>query len=285
MKLKFQTAINLAALSILFLASMSMAKADVRTKEINGENQIALYYSDKSATAYGIEKVNKKLMEVGVRVSLVDIPEKARPILRISKHRALTIEESEKLIRFFHLGRRELVDQILEAGRAPEMHRGGYLQTSEKGVSPYPKVYDMMSLDNKTTVFLQHKFGKLHVNSSEAGVGIDEVMTIVSGGPYTWFFVFEDNVVGKLHFGKVSENAKAWRISYPGLVPHGGYFDSPDGLVVAYAHGPEHFVMRYKDESVEGYETLGDNPWIDFTNEEPVLLASPKTVRNAMVSR
>ncbi|MCB1801224.1 MAG: hypothetical protein KDI82_06015 [Gammaproteobacteria bacterium] len=233
---------------------------------------MALYYSDGSRPDYGIQSVNRRLLEIGVRVSQVAIPENAKPILKQSVRRALSQAESETLIQHFHLGRRELVDEIRRAGRRPEMHRGGYLRTAEIDVPPYPKVYDMKALDRETRVFLQRKFGKLHVNSSEAGVGIDEVMTIVAGGPYTWFFVLEDNVVGKLHFGKVHEDGKAWRISYPGLVPHGGYFDAPHGLVVAFAHGPEHFVMRYEDSSVGGYETLGDNPWIDFSKEEPVLL-------------
>lgn len=115
------------------------------------------------------------------------------------------------------------------------------------------------------------------MNSSEAGIGIDEVMTIVSGGPYTWFFVFKDNVVGKLRFGVVQEGGKAWRISYPGLVPHGGFFDAPHGLVVAYAHGPTQFVMRYEDSSVAGAETLNDNPWIDFGASGPRLLEQPRS--------
>lgn len=97
-------------------------------------------------------------------------------------------------------------------------------------------------------------------------------MTIVSEEPYTWFFVFPDNVVGKLTFGHVSERGHAWRISYPGLVPHGGFFDVKYGLVVAYAHGPKHFVMRYQDPSVQGAETLGKNPWIDFSQNTPQLL-------------
>jgi hypothetical protein len=100
-------------------------------------------------------------------------------------------------------------------------------------------------------------------------------MTIVTGGPYTWFFVLPDNVVAKLRFGVVPLNGKAWRISYPGLVPHGGYFDAEDGLVVAYAHGPKHFVMRYEDPSVDGYKALGNNPWIDFSGERPRLLDDP----------
>ena len=271
-----------AAVALVSLISANPAIAKDRAAATDDDNQIALYYSDGSKPDHGIEAVNQRLLEIGVRVSRVAIPENAKPILKQSIHRALSREESNKLIQHFHLGRGELLDEIRSAGRKPEMHRGGYLQTSELDVPPYPKVYDMQALDRETTAFLQRKFGKLHVNSSEAGVGIDEVMTIVSGGPYTWFFLFEDNVVGKLHFGKVDEDGKAWRISYPGLVPHGGYFDAPHGLVVAYAHGPKHFVMRYEDASVQGHETLGDNPWIDFSKDEPVL--SDHVTPNAMAS-
>lgn len=240
------------------------------------ENSIELSYSDGSSPSAGLRAVNDRLSEIGVRVSQVPVPEAARPILRISKQRKLTSAESGTLLEHFQLGRRELLEEIHKAGRAPEMHRGGYLQTSEIDVAPYPKVYDMNALDDSLEAYLQEKFGRLHVNSSEAGVGIDEVMTIVSGGPYTWFFVLNHDVVGKLRLGTVAEDGKAWRISYPGLVPHGGYFDAEDGLVVAYAHGPGHFVMRYDDPSVEGFETLGDNPWIDFTTEKPQLLDQPK---------
>lgn len=242
----------------------------------DGPNQIALHRSDGTAPAIGLGAVNAALSQVGVRVSRVSIPNGARHLLRTSKMRALKSTEADDLIRWFHLDRRELLQEIVNAGRSPAMPRGGFLRTSEVDVPPYPKVYDMQALDDQTVTYLQAKFGRLHVNSSDSGVGIDEVMTIVSGGPYTWFFVLEDNVVGKLRLGTVEETGKAWRISYPGLVPHGGYFDAADGLVVAYAHGPKHFVMRYEDPSVKGFESLGDNPWIDFSSDTPRLLAAPR---------
>ena len=277
--MKPQTVFNLIIAVAISIAGTNSAIADSQSSGTDA--RIALYFSDESEPSFGIDSVNESLMRVGVRVSEVEIPMEARPILEASINRAVTESEANQLIEDFYLGRRELLSEIVNAGRAPEMHRGGYLQTSEEGVAPYPKVYDMMALDRETEVFLQHKFGKLHVNSSEAGVGIDEVMTIVSGGPYTWFFVFQDGVVGKLRFGEVLDGGKAWRISYPGLVPHGGYFDAPNGLVVAYAHGPKHFVMRYDDDSVEGFETLGENPWIDFTIPEPELLTEPKRMVEA----
>jgi len=61
-------------------------------------------------------------------------------------------------------------------------------------------------------------------------------------------------------------------MSYPGLDPHGGYLDSEDGLVVAYAHGPKNFVMRYEEPSIQGAKILGTNPWIDLSGKTPKLL-------------
>lgn len=236
------------------------------------EGVLKLEYSDGSPATLGVEDVNAVLRTVGVRVSTLSLPEAALPILKASQTRAVTQEEASELISHFSLHRGDLLNQISQAGRKPEMHRGGYLSTSEVGVAPYPKVYDMKAMTPEVKSYLQEKFGKLHVNSSESGVGIDEVMTIVSGGPWTWFFTLPENVVGKLTLGHVGLNGQAWRISYPGLVGHGGYLDADYGLVVAYAHGPKHFVMRYEEPSVDGAELLGANPWVDFSGKKPKLL-------------
>jgi hypothetical protein len=273
--MKDKTLSSLLAGLVLLLTGITVPVAAAPAADADG--YIALHYSDGTPPSVGLDAVNARLRSIGVRVTEVQIPAAVQPILRASRTRALNAGESKALLGHFQLGRKELLQEILQAGRAPAMPRGGYLQTSEIGVAPYPKVYDMRALDAPTTDFIQRKFGRLHVNSSEAGVGIDEVMTIVSGGPYTWFFVFPQDVVGKLRFGRVGERGLAWRISYPGLVPHGGFFDAADGLVVAYAHGPATFVMRYEDPSVEGAATLDDNPWIDFTATRPVLLASPRS--------
>ncbi len=268
-----------ARLAGFLLLTTAMATASAATPAPDAEGHIALHYSDGRPPSVGLTAVNTQLRRIGVRVSEVPIPAAARPLLVASRTRALKADEATAVLGHFALGRKELVQEIVQAGRVPEMPRGGFLQTAEPGVAPYPKVYDMKAMDAATTAFVQRKFGRLHVNSSEAGVGIDEVMTIVSGGPYTWFFVFENDVVGKLRFGRVGERGLAWRISYPGLVPHGGFFDAPDGLVVAYAHGPASFVMRYEDPSVDGAATLNDNPWVDFRAEPPRLLTQPRAVQ------
>ena len=254
------------------LKEKTFSELDYTYEEQLFVDNIKLSYSDGKPATTGLDNINAVLYSVGVHVSTVSIPEEALPLLKISQTRSLSPDETAKLISIFSLDREDLLDQINKAGREPTAPQGGSLTTSEEGIPPYPKVYDMKAMTPETMIYLQEKFGKLHVNSADDGIGIDEVMTIVSGGPWTWFFVLPDNVVGKLTLGTVSPDGQAWRISYPGLVPHGGFLDAEHGLVVAYAHGPENFVMRYEDSSVSGSELLGTNYWIDFSGKTPELL-------------
>ncbi|NOY84663.1 MAG: hypothetical protein GXO96_07570 [Nitrospirae bacterium] len=241
-------------------------------EQIQVEGKIKLSYSDGRPPSIGLSNMNRILHSVGVRVSTLPLPEVASPILKASQSRAINPEEITELLSIFSLNRDELLDEISKAGRKPEAHRGGFLSTSEINVSPYPKVYDMKAMTPEVMTYLQEKFGKLHINSSDRGVGIDEVMTIVSGGPWTWFFLLPDNVIGKLTLGHVGLTGQAWRISYPGLIPHGAFLNSEYGLVVAYAHGPKNFVMRYEEPSVKGAKILGTNSWIDLSGDIPRLL-------------
>lgn len=256
------------ALSALLIALPGHSFAD----QIKTEGTIKLAYSDGRPATTGLDDINAMLRSVGVRVSTIPLPDIAAPILEASHTRAIAPEEVDKLISIFSLHRGELLDEISKAGRKPETHRGGFLSISEVGVAPYPKVYDMNAMTPQVKAFLQEKFGKLHVNSADNGAGIDEVMTIVSGGPWTWFFLLTDNVIGKLTLGYVGLDGRAWRISYPGLGPHGGFLDAEYGLVVAYAHGPKNFVMRYEEPSINGAKLLGSNSWIDLSGEVPKLL-------------
>ena len=246
--------------------------------ESQSTGELTLSYSDGRAETKGVDSVNAVLLTVGVRVGVLPLPKSAAPLLKASHTRALTQEEYSELLSVFSLHRGELLEQIKLAGRTPEAHRGGYLSTSEIDVPPYPKVYDMRALTPEVREFLQIKFGKLHVNSADNGMGIDEVMSIISGGPWVWFFLLPDNVIGKLTLGYVGLDGPGWRISYPGLVPHGGYLDPEYGLVVAHAHGPEKFVMRYEEPSVDGAKLLGTNSWIDFSGSNPILLDAPNAL-------
>ncbi|WP_329382727.1 hypothetical protein [Streptomyces sp. NBC_01716] len=233
---------------------------------------LTLSYIDGRPSTIGIEAVNEVLRTVGVHAGQTPVPDRALPILEVSKTRALSEDEQAELISMFSQHRSDLLAHIQLAGRTPEAPDGGHLNTSEHGVAPYPKVYDMQAMDDDAKHFVQARFGRLHVNTTDGGVGIDEVMTVVSGGPMTWFYRLPDGVVVKLSVPAVETGDLAWRISYPGKRPHGAFLDAEHGLIVAYAHGPEKFVMRYEAPSAEGADALGTNPWIDFDGDAPRML-------------
>ena len=87
-------------------------------------------------------------------------------------------------------------------------------------------------------------------------------MTVVSGGPFRWGFTLEDGSIARFQIDKVGLEDKAVRISYHGLGMHAGLMDAKQGLLVAFAHGPRAFTMRYQAD-VPHAQLLGTNPWAD----------------------
>lgn len=234
-------------------------------------NILKLQFSDGRPDVVGLEEVNTVLRSVGVRASTVCIPEAAKPLLKASLSRAMTEGEQEELIKLFYLNRAELLEQISLAGRVPETPRGGLMSTRQPNVAPYPKIYDMQAIPDDYRATVLETFGRFHVNMAENGVGIDEVMTVVSGGPFTWMFVLPDGVVVRLTVGPATEEM-AIRLSYPGMGIHAGYLDAKAGLVVAFAHGPEEFIIHYDEPTAPHAELLNTNPWVDFSGDMPKLL-------------
>ncbi|AEG71833.1 hypothetical protein [Ralstonia solanacearum] len=250
------------AAAVLLVAGTPLAQA----KDI-----VKLQFSDGRDNVAGVENVNAVLHSIGVHASTLPIPEEAKPILKASQTRAIRDEEQRKLISIFNLHRGQLLEQVQLAGRTPVAPRGGYLSTTELDTPPYPKVYDMMALTPEVHKTVLNKYGRLHVNTSDNGMGIDEVMTVVSGGPFTWVFVMPDGVLARLTVDRVSLGDPAIRLSYPGLGMHAGYMDPKQGVIVAFAHGPKNFVMRYEEPSVPHAELLGTNAWVDFSGDMPKL--------------
>lgn len=134
----------------------------------------------------------------------------------------------------------------------------------------YPNVNDLKTLPPSVLAQVNQRFGRLHVNTWEDGMGIDETMTVIAGGPFTWFFVLPDGVVTRVTADAVGPDDKAFRISYPGLTIHGGFMPV-DGVAVGIAHGPWKFVIRHEEPSVPNSQLLGTNPWIDYRGDIPRL--------------
>lgn len=169
---------------------------------VSAQNQmndgIRLQFSDGRPDVLGFEKANAVLKEIGVHGSLVEIPKGIKPVLNRSSKRALTAEETQKVMKAFSMDREALLEQIKLAGRTPVVPNGGSLGLVEVGNTPYPKVYDLMSWSPEGQADGLRKYGTFHVNSNDDGTGIDEVMTVVAGGSFTWFFVLPDNTMIQL---------------------------------------------------------------------------------------
>lgn len=255
--------IRFAALAALCLLSPAAFAAG------NLENGGAvLSFSDGRPSARRIEEINAVLRSVGVHLSRIPLPARAKPLLVASVTAPLTDVQQRELLAIFALSRQDVLEQIRIAGRKPVLPRGGRLATRESGVPPYPKVYDLKAMSASDRVWARDKFARLHVNATNDGVGVDEVMTLVAGGPWTWYFLLADGVVGELQMARVAPEGLGWRLSYPGLTPHGGHFHATDGLVVAYITGPEEWQMRYRAPGLPGSAMLGTNPWVDFSAKQ-----------------
>ena len=256
----------------LLIASMLVSGLISATKPKNSPDYATLSFSNAKSSITNIKQINKILHSVGVNLSQVIIPHKARSILDLSSKIALNSEQQAKIITIFSLDRKELLNQIYQANRKPVIADGGSISTQEEGVPVYPKIFDMQSMSPQNRIDALNKFGKLHVNYANNGDGVDEVMTLVSGGPWTWFFMLKDQTVVKLALSRVSPKGLGWRISYPGLTPHGAFMDAKDGICVAYIHGPKIWHMYYDAPHINGANLLGTNPWVNFMSKKPILL-------------
>jgi hypothetical protein len=52
---------------------------------------------------------------------------------------------------------------------------------------------------------------------------------------------------------------------------HAGWMEPKQGLVVAFAHGPESFTIRFDEPSAANAVLLNTNPWVNFSSEVPQL--------------
>lgn len=251
----------LASVGSTVLVLASCASPD---REASDEGAL-LKFSDGRPSLSDLVAINEVLETAGVRLSRVDLPMAARPLLQASASGRLSDEDKERLLDLFSLTREEILAAARAAGREPVVPGGGSLSSGEVGVPPYPKIYDLRSMRPDDRLQARDKFARLHVNSTEEGVGVDEVMTLVAGGPWTWYFLVDSDGVVELEMSRVDPEGPGWRLSYPGLTPHGGHFHAVDGLCVAYITGPAVWQMRYEAPGLAGAEMLGENPWIDFS--------------------
>lgn len=253
---------------IIFTALMSysyMAQADVSLK-----------FSDGRADMQGVAAVNQVLNQVGVNITTHNIPAEIQPVLAQSLHRSLNHEEREQVMQAFQLNREDLLHYTQLAGRKPAVKGGGNL-TPKEGDNGYPYLFDASQMDNQARKYVLEKYGRLHVNSADDGTDLDEVMTVVSGGPFRWAFTLKDGTVARLDVDPIQGNDPAVRVAYHGLGMHAGIIEAEHGVFIGYGFGPERFTIRYQSDNLNvAYpELLNTNPWIDYNYAIPKVVDTP----------
>jgi hypothetical protein len=206
---------------------------------------IRLELADLRAPLTALAEVNGALREVGARVwplSLASAPAEIRPLLGQT---TLTDGEAERVRTHFLLPRERLLQLLGEAGRKPHVPGGGEMSTlvSNEGYS-YPQLWVVQGGQDYS------RFDRFHVNVSDDGVGVDEVLQLLSGRG----FVIRLRRSGGDAFTLRLDCPRAdtgWLLTYDGGRPHIGSLTTatPGSKMLVQAIGPARWALEYVDSS------------------------------------
>jgi hypothetical protein len=149
----------------------------------------------------------------------------------------------ERLKARFLLPRQRLLEIIAGAGRTPHVPGGGALTT---GVSTHGYSYPQLWVVQGDMDY--SRFDRLHVNVSDDGIGVDEVLQVLSGGGVV---IHQRRLGGEiltLCLDYPGEDA-GWLLTYDGGNPHIGSLSgaTPGTKVLAQVIGPVRWGIRYVD--------------------------------------
>lgn len=192
-----------------------------------------------------LAEVNDALARFGSRVWPLDLRSAPIDVRRLLNQPTLTNAEAERVRTQFLLSRGRLLDIIADAGRTPQVPGGGEMTTfvSNHGYS-YPQLFVVQEGVDYS------RFDRFHVNSTDDGTGVDEVMQILSGGGVRLLQHLPDEGVVTLHMDCAAEDG-GWIVTYDGAYPHIGSISGarPGTKVLMQVIGPARWVMRYEGEA------------------------------------
>lgn len=191
----------------------------------------------------GLEEINDALAAFGSRVWPLHYGSVPEEIRRLLAKPTLTEAETGAVMQRFLLTRERLLELIAEAGRKPHVPGGGEMSTFVINHNyAYPQLYVVEPGVDYS------RFDRFHVNTSDDGTGVDEVIQVLSGGGFTVFARLPEQDVVTLHVSTTERNG--WIVSYDGGLPHIGSVSrsTPGTKVLVQVIGPARWVMRYEDQ-------------------------------------
>ena len=190
-------------------------------------------------------EINAALAPVGSRVWPLDLTSAAAEVRELLAEPALSVAESERVKAQFLLSRERLLRIIASAGRQPNVPGGGAMSTrNETHEYSYPQLY-IVQPDSD-----YGRFDRFHVNVTDDGCGVDEVLQLLSGVGVVIRYRLPTGNELALHLDCPGTDF-GWLVTYDGGKPHIGSVSAamPGTKLLVQVIGPERWRMRYVDEA------------------------------------
>lgn len=205
------------------------------------EEGIQLAFADDRLPLTAVAAVNTALTEIGTGVWPLDLRGTPDDLRQLLLRPTLTAAEVACLQTHFLLPRQRLLEIIAAAGRAPHVPGGGALHTTVANHDyGYPQLWVVQSDVDYT------RFDRFHVNVSEDGTGVDEVLQILTGAGVVIRARQPSGDILTLRLACPSADM-GWLVTYDGGRPHMGSLSSATlgTKVLVQAIGPARWALRY----------------------------------------
>ena len=187
-------------------------------------------------------EINLALAPYGSRIWSLDLSDTPNEIRQLLTRVTFDAAESTLVRDHYLLSRERLLEIVDEAGRTPQVSGGGEMNTVDLTHSvPYPELYIVVPGVDYS------RFDRFHVNVSDEGVGVDEVMQVLSGGGVRLLQHLPDQGLITLEIDCLEENS-GWVVTYDGAYPHIGSISGgqPGTKVLMQVIGPAKWEMKYE---------------------------------------
>ena len=205
---------------------------------------LRLTFSDGRAAVHTLAEVNDGLLPFGARVwsrDLRDAPDGIRSLLGWP---GLTMEQRERVKTAFLLPHENLLARIVEARATPHVAGGGAASTT---VVNHGYTYPQLFVVDPETDY--SRFDRFHVNTTDGGTGVDEIMQVLAGGGVRILQRRSDHSTATLQLN-CPDAQTGWIITYDGAGSHIGSFSTavPGTKILMQVIGPPRWTMRYDED-------------------------------------
>jgi len=190
-----------------------------------------------------VEDIQEQLRRIGVGVWPLQLEQAPDDIRGMLGRADLTNDETIRVRDYFLLSRERLLELVSESGRTPNVAGGGALETTvaNQGYG-YPQLWVVQGDVDYT------RFDRFHVNVADDGIGVDEVLQMISGEGVIVRSRQSDGSIFNLRLDCLSDDA-CWMFSYDAGRDHIGSLSSatPGTKLVVQAFGPGNWSLRYTE--------------------------------------